>query len=117
MADSVGTVRVDLVANSGKFGAGMRKASGNVSRFSSVVKKARGVMGSFGDRMTALVTVGGLVAFVKGTAEAYGNLGKFAKRIGIGVEELQRFHYAAEVSGVAVLALQVVADSVPAAAR
>lgn len=70
----------------------------NVSELGGALKDA-----VFG--LGALVTgaaggVGGLVAFANSTAEAGDNIAKTAARLGLGVEALQEYRYAAHLSGI-----------------
>jgi hypothetical protein len=95
---AVGNLRVNLTAHTAKFQAGMRKAGGVVAKFKTGVGKAKAMLGSFGGILGA-VTVGGLVAFVKRSADAYDALGKFSDRLHINVEELQRLRHVADLTG------------------
>lgn len=106
----IGSLIVDLVANTGQLNANLAKADKNVATMGarmnkslarvdksmkSVGRAARGM----GAAMSALA-VAGVGAFVKRTLDSADALAKQADRIGISTDQLQRWRHAAELSGV-----------------
>ena len=77
----------------------MKKASLSVKTFVSKLNGAKRVLGTFSGQLAAVASVGGLVAFVKSSAEAYDAIGELSDRLGASVEEMQRLQYAADLTG------------------
>ena len=99
MANAVGAVRIDLVANTAKFASGMKRAGNNVTGFKAKVASAAGGLRRFAGAALAAVGVGGLGYLVKSNMEAIDSTGKLARQLGVGTEQLMGLRHAAELTG------------------
>jgi predicted nucleic acid-binding Zn-ribbon protein len=112
MATTVGALSVDLRANSAAFAADMGKARRAVD--SSATRMNRGLaaldrgfagltrrISAFAVGIAAGVGVGGLALLTKRSIESADAIGKAADKVGLGVEALQEYRFAAEQTGVA----------------
>lgn len=100
MATSLGNLTVDLRTNTAKFNQGMDSARGKLQNFGrsiSVVKTA----------VVALAGAGGLGLLVKRTLETIDTLAKTADRLGFTTQELAKLRYAAELTGVKTVTLDM----------
>lgn len=121
MSRSLGSLRIDLVAITGKFETSFKAAQGVLEKFGTASRRvgtiATGAVsrmgGAFGSLKNALLSVQGLLtglaAIVGGAklagsfqeaSEAVDNLGKKAKVVGLSIEELSVLRFAAGESGV-----------------
>lgn len=96
MAQAVGSLRVNVTANTAQFSSGMRTAGSTVSRFSGVVKSATSILGGFGGALS----IAGLGMMVRGQLAAVDATAKFASRLGMATGKLQELHHAATLTGV-----------------
>lgn len=91
---------VDLIARVGGFEAGMKRASTAAGQLGS---RLRGVAGVAGTAAAGIFTAyaASSAAFVKSSIDRMDQLGEAAEKIGIPVETLSSFEYAARFGGVA----------------
>ncbi len=95
MAQSVGTLFVNLVANTSKFQAGMTKASKSVTSFASKFKSiAKGAAGLIG-----VDSVAGIATMIKRQLSAVDATAKLSQQLGIQTEALVQLQHAADVTG------------------
>lgn len=94
------------------------KISGDPKGFAAAVKTAQGALGQLSTNLTRMqalsarafsfagvggaASVAGLIAIAKNTADIADEMGKLAQRTGVGVEELSRLAYAADLSGASI---------------
>lgn len=100
----IGAVRVDLIATSGAFTAGIKRARRSLKKFGDGVHK---IAAHVRKGMKIMLATGtalgvGLSIVMKRTFADIDRIGKTASKLGIGTEALTRFHYAAQLSGVEV---------------
>ena len=121
MSRSLGSLRINLLALTGKFEANFNKATGTLDKFGAGARKvASAVAGGFGKMtsafgsvMSAVLSVQsvltGAAAVIAGSkfvgafddaAETVDNLGKKAKTLGLSIESLSALRLAAGESGV-----------------
>lgn len=121
MSRSLGILRLDLVAMTGKFDAGINKAVSSLSRFRSTVGRVAGAAGSVVSKMgsafsavrSSVLSLSGAVAAMaavvggaklagafNAAAEEVDNLGKKSRVLGLSVEQLSALRLAAGESGV-----------------
>lgn len=111
MAEPIGALRVDLSANAAEFekdmGRARRAVSTNTRGMSegfanfreSVANTIKSVF-SFRNALIAVAGVAALGLLVNKSLAAADAIGKTADKIGLGVEALQEYRYAAELAGV-----------------
>jgi len=114
MSRSLGSLRIDLVALTGKFEANFRSATGTLDKFGvAATKIGRVATGAFGaiaktvfslrGALTGIVAAVGaakLAHSFQEASEAVDDLGKKAAVLGISVRDLSAFRFAAKESGV-----------------
>lgn len=121
MSRSLGVLRLDLIALTGKFDAGINKAVSSLSRFRATVGRVAGAAGSIVSKMgsafsavrSSVLSLSGafaaMAAIVGGAklagafnaaAEEVDNLGKKSRVLGLSVEQLSALRLAAGESGV-----------------
>jgi len=97
---------VELVADVKKMVAGLEKGQREVQTFTKRAKNSfksiKNALGPIGGAVAAAFSVNAIKNFITSTIEANDQLGKTAKKLGIGVEAFQEFRFAAERSGVAI---------------
>jgi len=100
---TLASISVAIKANSANFQTGMKKAGKRLDAFSRKSKKASKVVGNiFKNAAVAGVAGGGaFAALAKRTSESADAIGKTADKLGIGIEALQEYRFAAEKAGVA----------------
>lgn len=112
MATTVGALSVDLRANSAAFAADMGKARKAVSNSSARMNRGLAALdkhfGGLTRRLTSFATAAGLVAGTAGllllqkrSIQSADAIGKAADKVGLGVEALQEYRFAAKETGVA----------------
>ena len=95
MAQAVGNLFVNLVANTQKFQAGMTKASKSVTSFASKFKSvAAGAAGLIG-----VGSVAGIATMIKRQLSAVDATAKLSQQLGIQTEALVQLQHAADVTG------------------
>lgn len=87
---TIGTLAVNVVANTESLSRGMKKARGEVTLFASAVGKASAMMKSFG----ATLTAGFAFRAIHNAIQDLDNLADTAARLGTSVEALSRLEYA-----------------------
>ena len=121
MSRALGSLRIDLVALTGKFEANFRSAVGALDKFGVAASKIGGVAaGAFNKISSVFSRIRNAVLSVEGilsgaivalgtakiasafneAAEAVDNLGKKAKTFGVAIEDLSALRFAAGESGV-----------------
>ena len=121
MSRSLGSIRLDLVAITGKFETGLAKSSAALSKFGSVASKignlatralggTASALGGIASKIlsvqsivtgaVAAVGVGKLAGAFNQAAEEVDNLGKKAQVLGVSIEDLSVLRFAAGESGV-----------------
>jgi hypothetical protein len=98
---TIGSLAVNIVANTGKFSAGLAAAQGKLKGFVSSVGSS---LTSF-QGLIAGAAVGGVAAFVQQTVDAADALGDMATKLSVNVEQLQALRYAAVQMGSSASAL------------
>lgn len=91
------SLSVLLQAVTGDFDKKMKKSSKKVTTMSKVVKVASKAFAAFGVAAVAGVTAA-IVAMTKAAFTSIDALGKYAQRLGIATEELQKLQFAAKLS-------------------
>lgn len=100
---TIGTLLVNVAANTTQFQQGLNKARGMMAEFTHFVGKAGVASAVFegvrfvSDKMQDLAR--SAFEMAKGQAEAVDSLGKMADRLGIATEEMAAFEHAAALSG------------------
>ena len=99
----LGTLAVDLIANTKKFESNMKGAGKRVTTFQSVIKGATSTLGLFG------VALGGaaIVGFVNKQRQLIDELAKSSRRLNLTTQALGSYQFAAGLSGVSTQELQV----------
>jgi hypothetical protein len=97
---NIGDLTVNLVARTGKFAKGMRKATSRITGFASSVTRTIGKVGGFAGALGALVTGGGMALLVKRSFSAIDATAKLADQIGETTENIVGLQHAAELTGV-----------------
>jgi hypothetical protein len=101
MASSViGALRVNLGIDTASFQKGLEQSVSKLSLFGVTMRTA--IVASVG---TAVAALGGLAIAIKGAINEADEMGKAAQKFGIGVEELSRLKYAADLSDVSLQGL------------
>jgi len=100
---SLASITVAIKANSANFQQGMKKAGKRLDTFSKKSKKASKAVGNIFKSVAVAGVAGGgaFAALAKSTAESGDAIGKTADKLGIGIEALQEYRFAAEKAGVA----------------
>jgi hypothetical protein len=88
---TIGSLAVNIVANTSKFASGLKSAQGSLGKF---VKGITGMQAAIGGLLA-----GGFVSMIKNTADQADALGDLSTKLGIGAEALQGFQHAAEQMG------------------
>lgn len=102
MAEPIGSLNVKLGLDSAQFQTGLKKSQTELSGFA----KSAGLAGAaIGAALAGTAIAAG--AAIKGAIDRADQLDELSQKIGIGVEELSRLQYAAEISGVSVETLTV----------
>lgn len=97
---AVGSIQIDVLANTQKLVSGMKRAESTVANSAKAMTRAV--------QAFATVFVGGkLIGAINRSSTAIDKLGKTAAKLGIGTEELGALHFAAEQSGVSVETLNM----------
>jgi len=96
---SVGSLYVNLVANTAKFRAGMGKAGRTVAAFRKKVKGLTGALGGMVPALAAVGSVSGLGLMVKRQMESIDATAKLSDQLGVATEDLQKLRHAAELTG------------------
>ena len=111
MATNVGKLNVLISASAKGFTKGVNDAQRKLGKFTSGVASSAAAMGPWAIALAAASA--GVIALNKGLDEVIRNLGevdklaKTAEKLGFEVEELQKFRFAAEKSGVEVRTLDM----------
>lgn len=96
---SLGTLTIDVVANTGSFISGLSKSQRSAEDWrASVVKSASTVSGSITAAM--LGAASGALALVKATSEHITETDRWAKSLGINTQALLQWQYAATKAGI-----------------
>lgn len=95
MATVIGNLRVSLGIDSAQFQAGLARAQVGMERFASQAKVAFAAVA-----VAATVASSALAVGIKRTIDEADDFGKSAQKFGVGVEELSRLKYAADLAGV-----------------
>jgi hypothetical protein len=91
----IGSLRVNLAANTAAFSKGLKDADTGLKRFANSAKiAATAIAGAM------VAAVGGLAVAMRGVINEADKLGKMAQSIGVPVEELSRMKHAADLSGI-----------------
>ena len=96
MAESIGSLSVDLRLLSTKFEQGVQGVNKRLDTLGNQASRINKVMGS-------LLAIGGTAAFsglIKGSLDSANRLGDLSNRLGVTVEGLSRLEYAAKLTGV-----------------
>ena len=102
MAESIGSLNVKIGLDSAQFSTGLKKSQTELSGFA----KTAGIAGAaIGAALAGTAIAAG--AAIKGAIDRADQLDELSQKIGVGVEELSRLQYAAEISGVSVDTLTV----------
>lgn len=102
MAEPIGSLNVKLGLDSAQFVTGLKKSQGELSGFA----KSAGLAGAaIGAALAGTAIAAG--AAIKGAIDRADQLDELSQKIGVGVEELSRLQYAAEISGVSVDSLTI----------
>lgn len=99
---TVGSLAVNVVANTAPFARGMATARAETKLFASAVGAAKGLVAGFGTALLAGFTIHGL----RQTSEDMDKITKGASRLGIATESLSGLQFAAERSGASFESLQ-----------
>lgn len=91
---TIGSLAVNVVANTEKFSKGMKSARKDVTLLGATVNKTKSILTGFAVSLTAGFTVRGL----KNTADEMDKIGHAANRLGVTTEALSGLGYAAEIS-------------------
>lgn len=102
MAEPIGSLNVKLGLDSAQFQTGLKKSQNELTGFA----KSAGLAGAAIGAALAGTAIAAGVA-IKGAIDRADQLDELSQKIGVGVEELSRLQYAAEISGVSVDTLTV----------
>ena len=94
---TVGTVVIDVKADTAKLVSGMKKAENSVSKSVASMKKA---VLSMAAAYAGFQSVNALSNIVDDTITATDEMGKLSKKLGTTAESLSKYHYAATFAGV-----------------
>ncbi|MDI7865047.1 phage tail tape measure protein [Rhizobiaceae bacterium n13] len=97
----IGSLRVDLGANTAAFTNGLKSAQSGLASFGKAVKTGLAVAAT-----GAAAGIAAIGVSVKNTVDAADEMSKAAQKIGVPIEELSRLKYAADLSGVSFEGLQ-----------
>ncbi len=103
---TIGSLAVNLKANTQKFVKGMNKAQKSIGRLKKSIPGLNFLFSKMG-LLTGGLAGGGLVLMLKKTAENVDELAKFSKRIGVSTEALAGLELAAGFTGVKVNQLRL----------
>lgn len=105
----IGGIGVDLELLTAKFEAGFKRADQSFKRFDTATKRMQrsldGINRSFSRAQRAVLAIAGASGFgalYTKSIQAADGIGKTADKLGLGVEALQEYRFAAEQSGVQV---------------
>ena len=97
---TIGSLAVQLTANTARFQRGLRQAQRRTRSFSLAVRKSLSVVTKFGSVLTGVAVGGGLAVLVKRSLDAVDALAKTSDKLGITTEQLAALRLAAERTGV-----------------
>lgn len=97
---TIATLAVSLTARTNRFNRRMRRARGNVNRFSSSIWRSSRRMVKWGSVLMGIAAGGGLTLLMRRAFMTADSLAKTADKLGIGTEALAGFHHAAKLSGI-----------------
>ncbi len=97
---TIGTLAVNVVANTGRFQKGMKSAGKATSRFATIVKLAKSKVLGFGAALGAGITVAAAARLAQGQFTAVDALGNMADKLGFATEKLAAYQLAAQIGGV-----------------
>lgn len=111
MAGSLGSIFVDLIANTGKFESGMRGASRTMSSNTSTwqrqliavdkqFEKVGISVGKIGAALAGAVSIGAIVGNLRSVVNEMDEIGKASDRLGIATEALSKISYAGSLADV-----------------
>jgi hypothetical protein len=90
----IGSLRVNLGADSAAFSKGLKDAEGGMNRFARAAKMGLAAVGA-----AVATAAAGLAVALRGAINNADEMGKAAQAVGVPVEELTRLRHAAEMSG------------------
>lgn len=96
----IGSLAVNVVANTQKFSSGIGRARNEVKGFSGSLDSLKSSLSKVATAGLAALGIGGLGATIAKTLKDVDALAKSASRLNMPVKELQAYQYMAELSGV-----------------
>lgn len=100
MANSIGSLTLNLTAKTAAWSAGLAKASGSLSSFAASISSAKAKVLGWGTAALTAVAGGGLIYLAKQTAETMDQMAKFADRTGLSTEALAGLRHGAALAGI-----------------
>ena len=97
---NIGTLAVNVIAQTGKFTAGMQGARKTLNSFAAQTKLAAASTAGFAGGILALGAGAGLAALTKNAFDNIDATGKLSKRLNIATEDLIGFQHGAGLAGV-----------------
>lgn len=120
-ATKIGTVTALLVAKTGKFERGMKRARRSTGRFSKGLKAAKGAVAKFGLALSGALIARAFVRSIREASRAIDDLAKKSALLGLTTEKLAGLQFAAKLASVNVetfnMALQRMVRRVAEAAK
>ncbi|MCK9570001.1 hypothetical protein M0R72_13745 [Candidatus Pacearchaeota archaeon] len=102
----IGNIAVSLTASTKNFERGMKKARGVVSSFGGAAGAIVGKLGAMSAALTGIAGAAGLVMLTKNSMTQIDATAKLSDRLGIATEKLQGLRHAAELTGAGSAALE-----------
>jgi len=98
---TIATLNVNLVANTRRFTKGITRSTMSLRKLTSSLKTLGIAVAGIGTAF-GLAAATGLASFVKETAAALDETGKFSRRLGILTEDMLALQFAAQIGGVGI---------------
>lgn len=99
---TVGKMIAILTAHTQPFEKRMHGSTRSVYGLQKGIASARRMIMGFGGALLGVAGAGGMAMMVRSTMKAIDQLAKTSDKLGIATEDLGRFHYAAQLSGIAI---------------
>jgi len=107
MAKNIGRLTVDLRLVSQKFEAGLKRATGNLTKFRATAQSATRSMTGMQAQIAGIVGVAGFGALINNSLKTVDSLAKVSDRLGIATQSLAGLRFAAEQTGASSEALDM----------
>lgn len=97
---TLASLTVDLVAKTGRFSSGFKKANQTLNGFSKTAFAVAGKIGAVGAALAGLAGAAGLVSLTKNSMKAIDETAKLSDELQISTERLVGFQHAAAITGI-----------------